>query len=208
MWDLSSLTRDQTFISCIAGGFWTTGQPGKSLFFYFIWTLFPVAYRKMESLSNNRDGRWNYLPFSLGLISDHSILLWEGKNSSISSYQSFTNMEMLRHSHWISYALFIVLISTSTLTATPPNPCFQKTSKTTPVTSSARWSLTSLNYFFPEEGKVYPLQYSGLENPMVQSMGCKELDMTERLSHFTLKWPSRSFQCDHPLPHTYVKVWL
>ena len=64
----------------------------------------------------------------------------------------------------------------------PHPPSFQKTSKTTPMTSSAHWSLTSLNYFFPGEGKVYPLQYSGLENPMdytVQSMGCKELDMTE-----------------------------
>ena len=31
----------------------------------------------------------------------------------------------------------------------------------------------------PGEGKGYPLQYSGLENPM----DCKELDTTERFSH-------------------------
>ena len=41
----------------------------------------------------------------------------------------------------------------------------------------------------PEEGKGYPLQYSGLENPHGQrslsgyrSWGCKESDMTKRLS--------------------------
>ena len=34
---------------------------------------------------------------------------------------------------------------------------------------------------FPEEGKGYPLQYSGLEN----SWGHKESDMTEQLSLFT-----------------------
>ena len=32
----------------LQGGFLTTGLPGKSLFFYFIWTLFPVAYRNGE----------------------------------------------------------------------------------------------------------------------------------------------------------------
>ena len=32
----------------------------------------------------------------------------------------------------------------------------------------------------PEEGKDYPLRYSGLEN----SRDCKELDMTEQLSLF------------------------
>jgi len=35
----------------------------------------------------------------------------------------------------------------------------------------------------PEEGKGYPLQYSGLEIPGLYSpWGCKELDTTERLS--------------------------
>ena len=35
----------------------------------------------------------------------------------------------------------------------------------------------------PGEGKGYPLQYSGLENSVDYSpWGCKELDMTERLS--------------------------
>ena len=34
------------------------------------------------------------------------------------------------------------------------------------------------------EGKGYPLQYSGLENPMDYSS--KELDMTERLAHSLL----------------------
>ena len=32
------------------------------------------------------------------------------------------------------------------------------------------------------KGKGYPLQYSGLENSMDSTWGCKELDMTERLS--------------------------
>ena len=48
----------------------------------------------------------------------------------------------------------------------------------------------------PGEGKGYPLQYSGLENSMdsIVHAGCKELDMTERLSlvMFCLKidsWP-------------------
>ena len=37
----------------------------------------------------------------------------------------------------------------------------------------------------PGEGKGYPLQYSGLENSMDSPWGCKESDMTERLSlHF------------------------
>ena len=37
---------------------------------------------------------------------------------------------------------------------------------------------------FPREGKVYPVQYSGLENSMDSpgSMGHKESDTTERLS--------------------------
>ena len=34
----------------------------------------------------------------------------------------------------------------------------------------------------PREGKGYPLQYSGLENSMDYTWGCKELDMTEPLS--------------------------
>ena len=36
---------------------------------------------------------------------------------------------------------------------------------------------------FPGERKGYPLQYSGLENPMdcVAPWGCKELDTTEQL---------------------------
>ena len=36
---------------------------------------------------------------------------------------------------------------------------------------------------FPGERKGYPLQYSGLENPMacVAPWGCRELDTTERL---------------------------
>ena len=34
----------------------------------------------------------------------------------------------------------------------------------------------------PGEGKGYPLQYSGLEKSMDSPWGCKELDMTERLS--------------------------
>ena len=39
----------------------------------------------------------------------------------------------------------------------------------------------------PEEGKGYPLQYSGLENSMEYSpQGRKELDMTERLSLLAL----------------------
>ena len=38
----------------------------------------------------------------------------------------------------------------------------------------------------PGEGKGYPLQYSGLENPMDYSpWGCKESDTTGQLSH---KW--------------------
>ena len=37
----------------------------------------------------------------------------------------------------------------------------------------------------PEKGKGYPLPYSGLENSMDSPWGCKELDMTERLT-FTL----------------------
>ena len=48
----------------------------------------------------------------------------------------------------------------------------------------------------PGEGKGYPLQYSGLENSMdsIVHAGCKELDVTERLSlaMFCLKidsWP-------------------
>ena len=32
---------------------------------------------------------------------------------------------------------------------------------------------------YPGEGKSYPLQYPGLENPMDCPWGCKELDMTE-----------------------------
>ena len=39
----------------------------------------------------------------------------------------------------------------------------------------------------PEEGKGYPLQYSGLQNFMdciVSPWDCKELDTTERLSLF------------------------
>ena len=40
----------------------------------------------------------------------------------------------------------------------------------------------------PGEGKGYPLQYSGLENPMDYT-DCKELDVTEQLSlHFTSLW--------------------
>ena len=35
---------------------------------------------------------------------------------------------------------------------------------------------------YPGEGNGYPLQYSGLENSMTISWGCKESDMTERLS--------------------------
>ena len=35
---------------------------------------------------------------------------------------------------------------------------------------------------FPEEGNTNPIQYSGLENPMDSPWGCKESDMTERLS--------------------------
>ena len=38
---------------------------------------------------------------------------------------------------------------------------------------------------FPGEAKVYPLQYSGLENSIdrgYRPWGCKELDMTERLT--------------------------
>ena len=34
----------------------------------------------------------------------------------------------------------------------------------------------------PGEGKGYPLQCSGLENPMDYSWGCKKLDTTEQLS--------------------------
>ena len=43
-------------------------------------------------------------------------------------------------------------------------------------------------WFYPwvGEGKGYPLQYSGLENSVDCSpWGCKESDMTERLSHHT-----------------------
>ena len=40
----------------------------------------------------------------------------------------------------------------------------------------------------PRDGKGHPLQYSGLENSMDTPRGCKELDMTERLSlHFTFQ---------------------
>ena len=34
----------------------------------------------------------------------------------------------------------------------------------------------------PGERKGYPLQYSGLKNPMDSPWGCKESDTTERLS--------------------------
>jgi len=34
----------------------------------------------------------------------------------------------------------------------------------------------------PEEGKGYPLQYSGLENGLYSPRGRKESDMTEQLS--------------------------
>ena len=34
----------------------------------------------------------------------------------------------------------------------------------------------------PGKGKGYPHQYSGLENSMDSTWGCKELDMTELLS--------------------------
>jgi len=36
----------------------------------------------------------------------------------------------------------------------------------------------------PGEGKGYPLQYSGLENPMESPWGRKELDTTEQLSAY------------------------
>ena len=39
-----------------------------------------------------------------------------------------------------------------------------------------------------EEGKGYPLQYSGLENSMDCPWGHKESDMTERLSLSLWKW--------------------
>ena len=44
----------------------------------------------------------------------------------------------------------------------------------------------------PGEWKGYPLQYSGLENSMdcINLWGCKELDMTERLSLSFSLWPS------------------
>ena len=35
----------------------------------------------------------------------------------------------------------------------------------------------------PGEGDGYPPQYSGLENSWTVPWGCKELDMTEQLSH-------------------------
>ena len=35
---------------------------------------------------------------------------------------------------------------------------------------------------FPGEGKGYSLQYSGLENSDIQSMGCKEWDTTKQFS--------------------------
>ena len=35
---------------------------------------------------------------------------------------------------------------------------------------------------FPGEGKGYSLQYSGLENSAIQSMGCKEWDTTKQFS--------------------------
>ena len=75
------------------------------------------------------------------------------KNSSVSSYQSFTNMEMLHHSHWISYALFIVLISTSTLTPTPTPPASRKLQRQRrwhlqPTGLSLPWIISSL-----EKGK-------------------------------------------------------
>ena len=47
----------------------------------------------------------------------------------------------------------------------------------------------------PGEGKGYLLQYSGLENPMdcIVHWGCKELDMTERLSlHITRRQEKRN----------------
>ena len=42
----------------------------------------------------------------------------------------------------------------------------------------------------PGEEKGYPLQYSGLENSMEieESMGCKEMDTTERLLSIYLTW--------------------
>ena len=49
------------------------------------------------------------------------------------------------------------------------------------------WNVGDLGSIFglgrsPGIGKSYPLQYSGLENPMENPMGCKESDMTEWLS--------------------------
>ena len=54
----------------------------------------------------------------------------------------------------------------------------------------------------PGEGNGYPLQYSGLENSMdcIIPWGCKESDMTERLS--------LSLQLKRTLIHGSVKTWL
>ena len=62
---------------------------------------------------------------------------------------------------------------------------------------------------FLGEGNSNPLQYSCLENPMLQSMGSQELDMTEqqhiledRVWVFALWEPSLN-----PLPEIYPKNW-
>ena len=63
----------------------------------------------------------------------------------------------------------------------------------------------------PGEGKGYPLQYSGLENPKdcYSPWGCKELDTTEGLS-LSLN-SSHSVLCIHPrlsFPHFVHKSAL
>ena len=59
----------------------------------------------------------------------------------------------------------------------PPNLCFPCGSDGKESTCNAG-DLGSI----PGEGKGYPLQDSGLENSMDSPWGCKEPDMTERLS--------------------------
>ena len=63
-------------------------------------------------------------------------------------------------------------------------------------------SLISGSGRYPGERKGYLLQYSGLENPMDSPWGCKESDVTERLSLFFTV--SRSL----PGPGFLIGAWV
>ena len=52
MWNLSSLTRDQTHTPCIGGRFLTTGLPGKSFFFRFSLCWISTSIRVIPCLKH------------------------------------------------------------------------------------------------------------------------------------------------------------